>query len=381
VTCGAVLAGALAIAVTASAAHGAVHLATSDDNPELVKTIPITKHAGDRNRVVMSIAPQQLGDLQAGDRLEADAEVEVSVCLKKNPRHPGPGFPCHGKPYSYNPTVEAQIVLAPNAATATGVPVSPATRLSCSQRQPNRNHHCVLTVQGGGLDIPDPNALPCAPDSCSLNLVLTAFKKKARKRQKVVIGSDSRDGSIVQNKGRLDAVRFRPGNDPRPAPLVTSKTINPAVPIVPHGKDINPVVSYSIPLPNLREGERLVVDATAVAALPRKYSAFTSTQVILATDPRSTDNGGLPNHVAGHGSEIGKQNGFNCTPGRSAFPSPCTARKVGVATITHDSPQTLYLNVTTGMATQFPAKRHHSGDAAPVLANQGRLRVFRYPPE
>ncbi len=370
-------------AAPAEAPTGAVHVATSTDHPELTKTIPVAGRRGAQKRVVMTIGPDKLGDLARGDRLEVDSEVEVSTCLKHNRLDPGPGFPCVGRTYGYDPRIDAQIVLASDSSATGGdktLPVSRNEGLSCKQKQPNRNHHCVIAIGGEGIDIGDTSALPCDPGSCHLNLVMSASHHGAKKGQKVVIGANARGGAIKQDKGRLDAVRLRPGDQARPAPLETRDPSHSHIPIVGHGKSPKQQVVYSIPLPNLREGEKLVVEGKLVAKLANPYSAFTTTDVILATGPNSADHGGLPHHVAGHGSEIGRSNAFNCTPGPSAFSNPCTARKFGVAEITHDSPKTLYLNLTTGMAVEFPPGRFHRGDRAKVL-DRGMLSVTRYPPD
>ena len=101
----------------------------------------------------MSLQPGNLGDLRDGDRLEATAEVEVSVCLKPNELH-GSDRPCIGRTYGYDPTVIAELVLA-DGRTATGGASTVSLgseKLTCTQSQPNRNHHCVLVIDDGDLD-------------------------------------------------------------------------------------------------------------------------------------------------------------------------------------------------------------------------------------
>jgi hypothetical protein len=63
---------------------------------------------------VMSLSADKVGDLEDGDRLEDRADVEVTVCLNPNPRHPGANNKCVGKTYGYNPTVRAWLVLGPS---------------------------------------------------------------------------------------------------------------------------------------------------------------------------------------------------------------------------------------------------------------------------
>ncbi len=110
--------------------------------PELVKTIPIAKHRDEEPQVVMSLGADKIGELQDGDRLEGTAGVEVSVCLKPNPRHPEANNNGVGRTYGYNPTVRAWLVLGPSALSSgdgSTVRVSGAKSLRCPQRLPHRN--------------------------------------------------------------------------------------------------------------------------------------------------------------------------------------------------------------------------------------------------
>ena len=97
----------------------------------------------------MSLQPGNLGDLRDGDRLDATAEVEVSVCLKPNELH-GSDRPCIGRTYGYDPSVIAELVLADGDPRPGRNAVSLGSdQLTCAQSQPNRNHHCVLVIDGG----------------------------------------------------------------------------------------------------------------------------------------------------------------------------------------------------------------------------------------
>ena len=96
----------LAIAIAAAAGAGAgeppqVRVATTANNSELVKTLPITRRAGAEKRVVMSMKPGPLPDLATGDRLRVTAELQVTNnCNFRSPR-------CVGPVYHYAPMITA----------------------------------------------------------------------------------------------------------------------------------------------------------------------------------------------------------------------------------------------------------------------------------
>lgn len=52
---------------------------TSGSHSELIKTIPITRTAGARKSVVMSLNPRRLPDLEQGDKLKVTAEAQVTL--------------------------------------------------------------------------------------------------------------------------------------------------------------------------------------------------------------------------------------------------------------------------------------------------------------
>lgn len=143
--------------------------ATEHGKAERVKTLPISKQPWQEARSIMSVGPEGVGALIAGDRLEAAGDFEVSVCLKSNPLHPGAGQPCVGDIYSYNPTIRAKLVLA-SSGGATGPAgtqnISRTQSLTCTQDLPARNHHCVVSVPWSSLKIADPDSLPCRADAC-----------------------------------------------------------------------------------------------------------------------------------------------------------------------------------------------------------------------
>ncbi|MGI8727853.1 MAG: hypothetical protein ACR2K6_09295, partial [Solirubrobacterales bacterium] len=60
---------------------------------DLVKTIPISKQPWQETRSVMSIGPNQLGSLSPGEVVEAASDMELTICIRPNPLHPGEGQP------------------------------------------------------------------------------------------------------------------------------------------------------------------------------------------------------------------------------------------------------------------------------------------------
>src|SRR5687767_4978562 len=83
-----------------------VKVATTGNRSELVDTIPITKKPQVSPRVIMSLTPDVLGALAAGDQLEISAEAEITTdCLFVSSE-------CVGEPYKFNPKIGARIVVS-----------------------------------------------------------------------------------------------------------------------------------------------------------------------------------------------------------------------------------------------------------------------------
>jgi hypothetical protein len=358
---------------------GVVRTATTGNRSERVKTIPISRRRGGKRRVVMSLGPDGIGGLRAGDRIYSTAEVEVSVCLKPNELHGGHPS-CIGRTYGYDPKVRADLVLGHGPEATRGATLA-SKRIECSQHQPNRNHHCVIVIDDGVFTVPDGEA-PCSPEDCHVNLVLDAYDDSAKAGHKLVVGAAS-DGQHIQgDKGRVNIARFRPGSGDVVRPQVTQQKVRGSLPIADEGNDVKEHAVYSIPLANLRTGEQLVVDGKLVTRIGmHTYNVFQRTGLVLSEGPLSASRSGWPERVGDVvNGQVSEANGFNCTQGNSAHEDPCTARKVGVLEITRDAPKTLYLNLVAGMAAQADFEnRHHDGDRARVAA--GFLRVYRFPEE
>jgi hypothetical protein len=343
---------------------GPVRMSNTGRSAELVKTIPITR-GGDK-RVVMNLGPKQIGRMGAGDRLEASAEVEVSVtCLEQMKK-------CVGTRYRYSPKVTGSLVLSRKQGGTKGIPVSKAKRLHCSQSLPNRNHHCVLVFP------PVRTPLPRGCGSCHLNLVLSAAHPTARRGNKLVIGSDAASG-VQQDRGRINAVVISPGAE-EPRLAVERRPQRRSLPVASRSDHGLPQrVVYSVRLDDLREHEQLSVDARALVRTSHlPYGTFIGSHVVLSGRPgavgRASRRGGGPEI----GSPITEKNGFNCTRGRSAHDNPCEVRKVGLLRVKRTIRGPAYVNLVLQAAARFGG-RWHKGDTGRVLG-RGALRVRRYSP-
>jgi hypothetical protein len=370
-----------AIPATAQGPGGTVRVSATGARAELLKTIPIARKADQEPRVVMSLGADKVGELEDGDRLEGTAEVEVSVCLKPNPRHPGASNKCVGKTYGYNPTVRAWLVLGPSASASgdgSTVRVSSTKKLRCTQRLPNRNHHCVLVIDDGRLKIDDAQSLPCNPSDCHLNLVLSAHNRGARPGHKLVIGADAgATGRVIGDKGMVNVARFRPGSLKKEDPVEGNRSRS-RLPISGSigGHDKKKVL-YTARIRNPRAGEQMIVDGAVFARISHlNYNAFLTTTVVLGENASSTRNSAPVNATRSKG-RITRGNGFNCTQGRSGHRSPCVAKKVGVIEFLENVNRTVYVNVIGSSAAQFPEERHRNGDKAKIL-DKGYLRVYRF---
>jgi hypothetical protein len=381
----AVAAAALGVLVVATSAGAAkapdlVVLATSADNAELRNAVPIGKRQDARPRLAMSLTPDQFEPIVVGDRLVASGEVQVSTtCVQQEPR-------CIGRHYDINPKVTARIVLSSaQDAAAPSIPLSGTTQKLCKQRRPNRNHHCTLTIPSFETTITDLTTLPCAPTACYVNLIVTAANKHAKRGNVVVLGADRPDGTVAQDKGRVNLVQ---AHAPAPAPSVSASNqlLNPELPLTITDSEKRRVV-YSVPIPAPRAGEILTFDAsfmTGISAI--HFNTFISSRVITAETPVSTDAKGIAKRAIPLKGQATESNGFNCTLGSSGFANPCTVTKAGAVQFTRDvvdkstgQPATIYLNVLAG-AKPLLAEKVEETDKVSLAATPSGLIVSRYTP-
>jgi hypothetical protein len=348
-----------------------VQVATTGDRSELVQTLPITKRAARSPRVVMSMTPQKLPSLQTGDQLEVTAEVEVTTDCRHRSSE------CVAEPYEFNPKVGAKIVIADRPDAGSGFELAPRQEIVCRQKIPDRQHHCMIVLAPTPLQV-DLGALGCG-SSCHVNLVLdTNHRRGSVKRNVLLVGANNRNGRIVQDKGRLNVIRTRPGNPPvvpPPPPTGTAEVGN--ADRLTTGLTIDPpgeAVVYSQQLDGLEDGEQLAVQTgvtTDVTFLAHNVNV--SSKVVLADDPFSTDPGVVGAEVARLDGEITENNGFNCTHKAT----PCATIKRGVAEIRRDASIPLYVNVVLNIG-------RIGGEPSTALlpiTEAGGLGVTRYPAE
>jgi hypothetical protein len=346
-----------------------VQVATTGNSSELVETIPITKRPAINPRVVMSLVPGDLPTLQAGDQLEGTAEVEVTTDCRAATSE------CVGEPYEFNPKVGATLVLGASPDTASGLALAPRQEIVCRQKLPDRQHHCMIVLTPPALQV-DLGALPCAQAGCFLNLVLDAYHRRSKKADALLIGANNRNGRIVQDKGRVNAIRTRPGIPPQTPPpppagtqeAGTNERLTTGLTVDPPGE----AVVYSQQLDGLRDGDQLAVatgvttDVTFLA-----HNVNVSSKVVLADDPFSTVPGVIGAEVSRLAGEITENNGFNCTHRTT----PCPTLKRGVVEIRRNASVPLYVNVVLNIGR---IGGQPGASVLPVLESGG-LVVTRYP--
>ncbi len=377
-----------AVALAAAAERGveqSLKVSWTGLGAERVKTVPIAKNSGGKPRVVMSLGPDQVGSIDPGDAVWGGGEVEVSVtCLERMPQ-------CVGKLYDYSPHVKARLVLADSAKSAGGgtMTIGTPTHLRCSQKLPNRNHHCVLAV-AGRRNLSENRNLPCS--RCFVNLIVDAYHPGARKGNVLVVGTDT-DHGISQDKGMLNAGVFDPGPVPRVKPLLQRHRFARKLPVggFRSGAGSQKKVVFSRRVDALEAGEQLLVEARVkvkTGHLP--YGTLLQSQMVLSEKPGSIKRVGVPQKMASQHGVVTAMNGFNCTRGRSGHSSPCVIRKYGVVRANHDArvrPKQgegpfvpLYVNLFMQSQAQFGGERHRPGHAAKI-AKVGSLKVYRFGPE
>jgi hypothetical protein len=372
-------ASAAALAVESPAQSGggiSVKIASSGSFSETRKTVPIARHPGGGSRVAMTMTSDELPDLFAGDVLTVSAEVEVTTdCLNREPPKQ-----CKGSSYRYNPVVGASLVLAGDPESATGdgtLVVGERRTISCRQKPPSRERHCMIVFTGSGLVI-DPATVGCAP-RCYLNLVIDAHHPEARANDRLIVGSSGPNGSVQQDKGRINVIRTRGADPTRLPPDPPAGTLTTATDLrVTGGLSLDEpprkAVVYSQPLEDLRAREQVAVRAIVRTGIVRlRHNANVSAKVILADRPTATRPGEAALEASLLGGEITEHNGFNCTQ----LTTPCTTEKAGVIGLVRNASQTLYANLVMGVG--------RVGGRAPgdnlVRFLDGGLEVTRYPAE
>jgi hypothetical protein len=365
-----------------------VRFASTGNQSELVESIPITQSPKQAQTVAMSLDPDDLPDFELGDQLRVNAEIQPSTtCVV-------PGGRCIGTRYRINPFIRARLVLADAAdPLATGIELAPARAVHCTQRRPNRNHHCPLVFREANLEIPDLGALPCLPEACYVNLLVSADHPKAKTGNKIVLGGDQPNGVVAQDKGRLSAITVRSNAAPPTEATDTVIRARRGLPLHPRKGGSRKRVIHSIEVPGLGPGDIVQATATYRAAMPRgkkgsggqrrrgrhAFNAFIGSDLILADTPTSTD----PTRIArtsGLGGELAEGNGFNCTQRRSGFTRPCFVEKAGAIKINNNQEGEVraYLNL---VGRSKPLLKNARRRDKVKLRLEGGLRALRYAPE
>ncbi len=342
-----------------------VRVATTGNHSEVIDRVPIGTAPDQERRVIMSMGPETLPDFAEGDLLRLSSESQVTLnCNEKSPR-------CVGPIYTYDPLVSVRLVMTSAPDLTYGIQIGPTMTASCQNHRP-REHHCVETISGADLVVPNSEELPCPINACYINLVLDASNPEADRDDLLLIGGNRPSGAIPQDRGRINAIVFHPAAADSVQPTTTRRRSLKELPL-----DFDRHVVYSQKLTNLTAGEQLAVSATAITdrtGLP--YSVRTSSQLILARSPREVEPGRFAQTLGGRG-EIDESNGFNCTRDRDR----CTTRKLGVLRIRRDAqiggrPAPVYVNLVMIVGPKrFEAE---DGDRYDVLRHGG-LSVTRYP--
>jgi hypothetical protein len=365
-----------------------VRFGTTGNHSELVQSIPITRSPKENQTVAMSIPPEKLPDLLAGDELRVNAEIQPSTtCVERGSR-------CVGRRYRINPFMRARLVLADAAdPAASAIELAPGESVRCTQRRPNRNHHCPLVFRSASLEISNLGALPCPPDACYVNLLLSADHPKAKPGNRIVLGGDRPSGKVAQDKGRISAITVR--NGATPPTTAVDQVIRPrrGLPLHPRKEGSRKRVIHSIQVPQLGAGDILQATATYRAAQPKgrkgsggkrrrgrhAYNAFIASDLILADGPSST----TPTkavRTTGLRGELAEGNGFNCTQRSSGFRRPCFVEKAGAVKINNQQQGevVVYLNL---VARSKPLLKNARRKDKVKLRLEGGLRAVRFAPE
>jgi hypothetical protein len=359
-------------------ARAVPHLATSGDESELIDRVPITRREGEGYRVAMRIPQSRLVPIEAGDRLRASAEVQISTtCVD-------PGERCIGRSYDINPTITARIVLSRgHKVSSPSMPLSKRYSVLCKQNRPNRNHHCTVVVPNTTTRVNRPSRLPCKPSACHVNLLLGAHSPHAKPGYFVVLGGDRPDATLEQDKGRVNLIQARE-EVPAPYSARSVQLLRDRLPLTVDDFDKRRIV-YSVPITAPKRGEVLAFDAKfvgAISALP--FNTFISSRVIIATGPKKTRSTNKAETAVPLKGEATESNGFNCTLGPSGFANPCIARKSGAVRFRETvrekrtgEPKTLYLNVLAG-AKPLLAEKVRQTNRVSLAPQPAGLTVWRY---
>jgi hypothetical protein len=209
-------------------------------------------------------------------------------------------------------------------------------------------------------------------------MLVDAASRKATRNEVVVVGSDQEDGSVEGGKARLGAVvsSGSPRNDRRSSDRERTGKL-------PASFENGKRVVYSQRLARLRRGDVLIVRARQVSRIST-MPYFVSDQIVVSTRPGAVRPSALARRSVSRTGTVTETNGFNCTIGPSAFSSPCSSRKAGIATIERvprskaGRVKDLYVNlVSRGFPKLAQARMLARGFPPVEIAEGGFLAVTR----
>lgn len=356
--------GAAAPELSAAGPVREIQTATTTADPELRPWIRITKQTAVKPVPVMSIERGELPNLSLGDSLVVNAEVQVTTDCRRPSRR------CAGSIYSYTPTVRGQLILRPREPGSAPITFGPERRLRCVQRRPARQHHCVLVFQTKETFLGSRQA-DCLPRRCSLDLDLSAANRRAGAGDRLVIGGQRPDGSIVGGHGKISAIRV-PGPAEPPTLQASEDRLTDSVPL-----DREPRSILSVRLP---QTGTFAVDARFTSDVSSTgFNDLVSSRLIVARTPRATQSQGYARIGASEGS-VSPTNGTNCTLAQGS----CSHRKAGVISIgpTEDpGRRPLFVNLVVSAKPKY-----HGGASGPASSRRlpitgASLTVLSYEPE
>ena len=330
---------------------------------ELRETVPITRRGEGQPETVLSLG---LPRLKTGDRVRFNGEVTVTTtCVDPLER-------CIGRRYSFDPRLRAWIELARDRDGRGGRRVSGRVALTCQQTRPNRNHHCPLVTRDS-LRVKRPGRLPCSPSDCVLNMVVAAQHRRARGGEVVVIGADRPDGTIEGGKGRLNAAVARAG---RGVEAVVRRTTKRRTPRLQASFSGGYRVVYSQRVAGLEAGDVLLVRGEQRTRI-RQLPYFIGSKIVVSARRQARSPGRLTRRIVSRHGTATETNGFNCTIGPSAFRSPCTTRKMGLAVLerapkdSRGEPIPLFVNLVSRTFPKRAQARHGGWPPARILRGGG----------
>jgi hypothetical protein len=219
-----------------------------------------------------------------------------------------------------------------------------------------------------------PHGPPCPAAECRINVVLSAHNANAQDGNLLAIGGTPPSGDISQDRGRVNAIVYRPAGQPRPRPETTRDVRTSGLPFDGHFS-----VVYSKRLNGLDAKDQLAAEAEAfmeVRHLP--HDARSTAQLILTDSQNATSPGPIARRVVQGGAEMSETNGFNCGKPRS----PCRTLKVGVARLKEDAtdgqghPVPLYVNLL--MASEAKHDTGFNPNQRAKIVGQGGIKVLRF---